>query len=184
MNAYQTKLDALANLARSASPGLAPVSQEHRNRKSAGHIRFDGDFELFRVVDRGDSQVFRANRSNAFDLDGQRHGRWECSWELYQQQNDPEHCYCEDCGELIDSASKGCQNPDCSVAQASAQSELDEVAAELNDGSKLELYDHGSELPAERFSVYTQGFSAGCVATAATPQAAVAEALKELRWPA
>lgn len=108
----------------------------HRNRKSAGHICFAGDFEFYKQADEhGELQVFRANRGNAFDLEGCRHGRWECSWEFLKardfeavtglkrepaylvgraaQEADPEEWYCEDCGELIDSASAGCQNPNC-----------------------------------------------------------------------
>jgi hypothetical protein len=44
-------------------------------RKSKGHIKFWGNFELYEV----NGQVFRALMSNSIDINGYRHGRWECS---------------------------------------------------------------------------------------------------------
>lgn len=188
------------------------MSTDHRNRKSAGHVCFAGDYEFYKQADEhGDLQIIRAKRGNAFDLEGHRHGRWECSAAFLAARDfetvtglqpepavltgraahdaDPDEWYCEDCGEQIDSASKGCQNPECSAACDNAQAELDKIAGEYNAGwspantTQLELHDHGNELPTERFAVYTEGgYSAGCVASAATPSEAVTRARCELLY--
>jgi len=44
-------------------------------RKSVGHICFSGSFEYL----EHDGEVYCAPLGNAFDLDGRRHGRWECT---------------------------------------------------------------------------------------------------------
>lgn len=82
---YQERQELLAKMAANCAAGeagnqLAPVSANHCSRKSVGHLCFAGDFEYYhRADEHGNHQVFRAARSNAFDLDGYRHGRWESS---------------------------------------------------------------------------------------------------------
>ncbi len=46
-------------------------------QKSEGHIGtiFNGTYEVFEQ----EGQVFLAPVGNSFDIDGYRHGRWECS---------------------------------------------------------------------------------------------------------
>lgn len=141
------------------------TTANHRNRKSAGHICFAGDFEFYRQEnEHGELQVFRANRSSAFDLEGCRHGRWECAathLDTYgfetvtglkpepaypvgraAQEADPEEWYCEDCGELIDSASAGCHNPNCGeTPQERRLRELAEISPQAStrpDGATCE----------------------------------------------
>jgi hypothetical protein len=50
-------------------------------RKSKGHICFVGNFELYEQ----DGEVFRAPLHNAFDIDGRRHGRWQCTRKHFDQ---------------------------------------------------------------------------------------------------
>lgn len=55
-------------------------------RKSAGHIAFAavGAPDAFELYEQ-DGQVYRAPLSNGFDLNGRRHGRWECERSFYDR---------------------------------------------------------------------------------------------------
>jgi hypothetical protein len=70
-------------------------------RKSQGHITFTATAELYEQ----DGEVYKAPLSNAFDLDGRRHGRWECSRSHFDRYRDviisgprPTSTSCDSCG--------------------------------------------------------------------------------------
>ena len=62
-------------------------------KQSKGHLLFTPD-ESYEYYEQN-GQVFRAYTGNAFDLDGYRHGRWECSkahFERNRSQYEGESC--------------------------------------------------------------------------------------------